>query len=211
MLVTACESAPSSKSDEKSEGSNKIIDKKNTSDCTYTYNPSSTTIHWSAFKTTEKVAVGGTFDVFDVQNTKTANQKYAVCEDASFTIVTASINSSNEGRDEKLIQFFFNTMTDTDTIKGHVVKISETIDQKGTAVISLTLNDVSHQQDAIYTINKDTLTLSTTLHMSTWNAEHAITSLNNECKALHTGADGVSRLWDEVDVEISTVLSTDCQ
>ncbi|MFT5582308.1 MAG: hypothetical protein ACI9G9_001573 [Psychromonas sp.] len=36
-------------------------------------------------------------------------------------------------------------------------------------------------------------------------------ALNTICKDLHTGDDGVSKLWSEVDLNFSTVLQTDCK
>ncbi|MGB0392212.1 MAG: YceI family protein, partial [Salibacteraceae bacterium] len=158
-----------------------------------------------------KVAVGGTFDTYEVHNTIASNSESAVFENATFTIVTSSVNSGNEERDPKLVDYFFKSMVSTDTISGKVVKISEAVEGKGAAIISLTLNGETHEENAVYTLEGTVLTLSATLKMEKWNASNAIAALNKACELLHTGDDGVSQLWDEVDVEISTELAKTCE
>lgn len=179
--------------------------------CTYSYDANSTKLSWTAFKTSEKIGVGGTFDSFMVENTNESNSEAAVFENATFTIASSTVNSGNTDRDPKLVNHFFNTMVSTDTISGSVVKISEAVDGVGAAVISITLNGETHEENATYTLKGDVVTLSATLKMSKWNASEAIASLNKACELLHTGEDGVSQLWDEVDVEISTTLAKVCE
>jgi len=54
------------------------------------------------------------------------------------------------------------------------------------------------------------LSLSGTIDLNSWNAQSSVDSLNVICHDLHIGADGVSKLWSEVDLEIATILSKDC-
>ena len=179
--------------------------------CTFNYDAASTKISWKSFKTMAKVAVGGTFNTFSVDNTNESNSETAIFQNATFSIVTASVNSGNTERDPKLIKFFFNEMISSDTITGGIVKISEPADGKGAAIISITMNGQSHEENATYKLEGTNLTLSATINMAMWEASNAITSLNNECKELHTGDDGVSKLWEEVDIEITTTLTKDCK
>ena len=95
---TAPESAPLKKSTEQV--------------CTYAYDSSATKLSWTSFKTTDKIAVSGTFNTYTVDNTVESNSESAVFENASFTIVTNSVNSGNEYRDPKIITFFFNHKKD---------------------------------------------------------------------------------------------------
>ena len=178
--------------------------------CTFNYEASTTKISWKSFKTMAKVAVGGTFDTYTIENTVESDNETAVFQNATFSIITSSVNSGNTERDPKLIKFFFNSMIDSDTITGGIVKISEAIDGKGAAIINLTMNGQTHEENATYTLEGTVLTLSATLNMAKWEASNAITSLNTECKDLHTGDDGVSKLWEEVDIEITTTLSKNC-
>ena len=179
--------------------------------CEYSYDESSTKISWTSFKTSARVAVGGSFDVFSVNNTEASNSESAIFENATFSIVTGSVNTGNTERDPKLVTFFFNTMVESDTITGGVRKISEAVDGKGAAIIYINMNGVEKDVNATYTIHGTELTLSATIDVVNWEATSAIESLNTECKELHTGEDGVSKLWSEVSIEIYTNLNKDCE
>lgn len=207
LFMVACGSEPKEDNTETTVPVEKSTEKV----CTYSYDSSSTSLTWKAFKTTARVAVGGTFNQFEVNNTVNSNSESAVFENASFSIISSSVNSGNNIRDPKLVEFFFNTMVSTDTITGHVVKISEAVDGKGAAIMSLTMNGETHEENAVYTLEGTVLTLTATLNIGKWNASSAIASLNKACELLHTGDDGVSQLWDEVDVEITTTLLKDCE
>ncbi|MGB0805527.1 MAG: YceI family protein [Salibacteraceae bacterium] len=207
ILAVSCASEPKEDTHENATPVEKATEKV----CTYSYDASSTKLSWKSFKTSAKVAVGGTFDTYEVHNTIASNSESAVFENATFTIVTSSVNSGNEERDPKLVDYFFKSMVSTDTISGKVVKISEAVEGKGAAIISLTLNGETHEENAVYTLEGTVLTLSATLKMEKWNASNAIAALNKACELLHTGDDGVSQLWDEVDVEISTELAKTCE
>jgi polyisoprenoid-binding protein YceI len=213
LFMTACGSGTESKevTIEKTAEEAAPVEKSIVEVCTYSYDPSTTKIMWKSFKTSAKVAVGGIFDTFTVDNTVKSNSESAVFENASFSIVTASVNSGNTERDPKLIKFFFNAMVSTDTITGGIDKISEAVDGKGAAIIHITMNGQTHEENATYTLEGTVLTLSATLNMAKWEASHAITTLNTECKDLHTGDDGISKLWEEVDIEITTTLAKSCE
>ena len=213
LFMTACGSGTNTNevTDEKTAEQAEPVEKSMVEVCEFNYDASATKISWKSFKTSAKVAVGGTFDVYTIENTVTSNSESAVFENATFSIVTASVNSGNTERDPKLIQFFFNTMVSSDTITGGVVKISEAVDGKGAAIIHLTLNGQTHEENATYTLEGTILTLKATINMSKWEASNSITALNTECKDLHTGDDGISKLWDEVDIEITTTLAKSCE
>ncbi len=213
LFMTACGSGTESTtvSDEKTAEEAAPVEKSMEKVCTFSYDPAATKISWKSFKTSAKVAVGGTFDTFSVDQTVASNSESAVFEKATFSVVTASVNSGNVERDPKLIKFFFNSMVSTDTISGGIVKISEAVDGKGAAIIYITMNGQKHEENATYTLEGTVLTLSATLNMAKWEASNAITALNTECKDLHTGDDGVSKLWEEVDIEITTTLAKSCE
>ena len=207
LLMASCASEPNKENTTETNTTQTSTEES----CTYSYDQSSSKIKWTSFKTSDKVAVGGAFDTFTVNNTVSADNETAVFENASFEIITSSINSGNPGRDSKLISYFFNTMISTDTISGKVLMLDKPDNGKGTALIAITMNNMTFNQKAEFTLENDVLTLSATLILNRWDGNAAIETLNNECKDLHTGADGISLLWDEVDVEISTTLAKDCK
>jgi len=179
--------------------------------CEYSYDETTTKITWTSFKTTAKVAVGGSFDTYSVGNTDTSNSETAVFQNATFMIVTESVNTGNKERDPKLVKFFFNTMVESDTITGGVKKISEAVDGKGAAIIYIKMNGVERDVNATYTLLGTELTLTANIDVANWEATNAISALNSECKDLHTGDDGISKLWSEVTIEIYTNLAKSCE
>lgn len=179
--------------------------------CNYGYDASSTKLTWKAFKTSAKIGVGGSFDDFTVEDTQEANSEIGVFDGAIFTINTGSVNSGNTIRDPKIIEFFFNTMMEGTSISGSLVKMSEPKEGKGAAIMSIMMNGETHEENATYTLEGNILTLSATLDLVKWNANNAVASLNKACELLHAGEDGVSQLWSEVEVEITTTLKKDCK
>ncbi|MGV6861628.1 MAG: YceI family protein [Putridiphycobacter sp.] len=175
--------------------------------CTYAYNPESTVVGWTAFKFTEKTGVSGKFD--DVQ-VAIANQEsedmFAVLNGASVTIPVNSVNSENPERDQKIDSLFFGAMEATDMISALVKDINA---EK--AVIEISMNNVSKEYEGTISVENETVKFNTTINLDDFEAQSAVTSLNDACKDLHTGEDGVSKLWSEVDINVETTLTKTCK
>jgi polyisoprenoid-binding protein YceI len=108
----------------------------------------STKVNWTAYKTTDKVAVGGSFTQIELKNTKEGETPEAVLEGASFSIPVSSVFTNNPERDEKLKQFFFSALKDTELIGG-VINFKE-----GKTVLTLTLNGVTKSIDVTSAFEK---------------------------------------------------------
>jgi hypothetical protein len=59
-------------------------------------------------------------------------------------------------------------------------------------------------------VEGDTFTFESSIDVSSWNALGGIDALNEVCEDLHKGDDGVSKLWSEVSLKLSTTLNNDC-
>jgi hypothetical protein len=66
------------------------------------------------------------------------------------------------------------------------------------------LNDVQYD----YSLKNDTLFLTTYLDLMQWNGVEALNSWKTECYELHTGRDGISILWPDVDVVFKIPFKT---
>ena len=88
--------------------------------CTYSYNAENTSLTWTAFKTTDRVAVGGTFTNITVN----MPGEYPSAADAvsviDFEIETASVSTDNPARDETISTHFFASLADEGRISGAV-------------------------------------------------------------------------------------------
>jgi hypothetical protein len=121
-LTFSCSSEPKTEN---------ITEKKNEekkASCTYALGPGgSASVNWTAFKFTEKVGVGGTFDQCRVGGNKNITEDLpGLINGTQFIILTGSINSKNPERDTKIVKSFFGAMTGGDNISG-IIK-----DAKGT-------------------------------------------------------------------------------
>ena len=70
----------------------------------------------------------------------------------------------------------------------------------------LTMNGVSKKLPFNYSITDKTFTMDGVMKITDWSAEAALNSLNEACKDLHKGADGVSKTWDEVAINITSTF-----
>lgn len=173
--------------------------------CFYTYDSLSTELTWTAYKTSAKVPVGGTFDDIQITSDGSSDDPTALLESMKFSIKTGSVNSASEERDPKIIQYFFGTINTT-SIDGRLKKLKD----NGKAIVEISMNGVKADVEGDYTFVDGKFTFDTSVEMKMWNAVAGIDALNAACDDLHTGDDGVSKLWSEVTLSFSTQFTSDC-
>ena len=72
------------------------------------------------------------------------------------------------------------------------------------------MNGVSIDIVGDYTFENNIFMFNSEIDVSSWNALTGITALNNVCKDVHTGEDGISKLWPKVELSFITKLKSDC-
>ncbi|MFD1293650.1 YceI family protein [Lutibacter holmesii] len=179
----------------------KKASEKNTSEKTYSIEPKTTTINWTAYKTTDKVPVKGQFTKFTIENTKNGTTAIDALNGLKFSIPVSSIFTKDTIRDGKLKKFFFDKMLDTQEIKGTLHFLNET---SGTA--DITMNGVSQELPITYVIDGQMVSIEGIMNLDNWKAQIALESLNAACLDLHKGADGISKTWSDVKIEVVTYL-----
>jgi len=175
----------------------------NSKDKVYSIEALTTKVGWTAYKTTDKIAVKGEFTKINITPKEGATAK-EVLNGLEFSIPVSSVFSNNKDRDTKLKQFFFGVMDNTELLSGTVTTTSE---NKGTARI--TMNGITHSFPIEYIISGQMITLSGTLNLDDFNASNAIESLNKMCFDLHKGSDGISKTWSEVKIDVATYLKVE--
>ncbi|MBU3012927.1 YceI family protein [Polaribacter vadi] len=158
-------------------------------------------IKFTAYKTTEKIGVGGQFDKIDIIAGGEGNSVKEAINNTEFSIPVSSLATKDSSRDFKIRKFFFGAMADTKLLTG---KLSLTTDKDGIAKI--TMNGKTEDVLFTYTIVDKTFNMQTTIDINNWNAGEALASLNKVCEILHTGADGVSKTWSDVALNITTTF-----
>jgi hypothetical protein len=175
-------------------------------ECFYTYNGASTELTWTAFKFSEKTPVSGSFNELKVSGSETTNNPIQLLEKLNFSIPVSSINSQNPERDQKIQQSFFGSLENSSVLTGRVLSLVG-----GKATLELQLNNLLNTIEGTYTLEKGVFTFNAVLELERFNATKGIQALNEVCKDLHIGADGVSKLWDVVELSFTTRLKMDCQ
>ena len=153
------------------------------------------TVKWTAFKTTDKVAVKGKFNTINITNSKKATTVEEALNGILFSIPVSSIFSNETTRDSKLKQFFFGAMKNTEFISG-TFDINET-----GSFANITMNGISKSIPVKLNIDGQTVKFSNTINLNDWDLGNALASINKACFDLHKGSDGVSKTWDEVEIE----------
>lgn len=174
--------------------------------CTYTYDSNQTSLSWTAYKTSEKVGVGGKFTDFEVTpNAQTAKTPEDFLKNLRFSISAKSIDTMNPERDTKIFAFFFTPFA-AETIEGEILEV-----ENGKATLNLTMNGQTQKVTLNYTLSEGKkVQLTGNIDLLNWNGSHAIKMLNDACYDLHKGVDGKSKLWSEVGIAVTSELKENC-
>lgn len=196
-LLTAC--GGSEETEEQTE------DTQEAETCTYAYDENTTVLTWTAFKLSDKVGVDGTFNEINVTASE-SDDKYGVLSGATFEIPVNTLNSQDTTRDGKLKRSFFGNLESTEIITGSIVSI----DNSG-AEVSITMNGVTNNYEGEVKEDGEKITMTTTISILDFDGQTAMDSLSVVCAEKHTGPDGENKLWEDVNIAVSTTLSKTCE
>jgi len=174
----------------------------------YVIDPSVTTVEWTAYKTTEKTPVKGKFLRLDIENPIKSTSKQGALEGVKFSIPTSSFFSANEERDNKIKTLFWDIMDNTKMVTGSFTNVSGN-DIEGNVNLAVTMNNETVSIPMNYKIDGNKIALNGTItNLLDWKMEKAFNSLHKACELLHTGTDGVSKTWQEVEINAVAILKT---
>jgi hypothetical protein len=185
------------------------VDQSSGESCLYSYDKEGSSVNWTAFKTTQRVAVGGSFDSVLVSLPDTIRSPKEALKNASFSIISSSVFTNNTIRDGTIRKYFFSKLKNDGNIEGNI-RIVEGTDKFGSGTIVLNINDVKRDIGFKYTIEGDVIIIKTKITLVSFEGEEAVQSLNTECKDVHAGADGVSKLWPDLEIEVKAALKKKC-
>ncbi len=176
--------------------------------CQYKYNNEKTTLEFTAFKFTEKTGVKGKIEKFTVTKTREANSILGVFQKLEFTIFPDSVNSGVPDRDNKIRTLFLGSILKNKEITGNVSNISG--GEQGKANLNLSWNGVKKTLPVTYSISEGSLEVKGIFSVLDFNLKEGLGKLNQACDDLHKGADGVSKLWPDVEFRIVSALDSSC-
>jgi len=158
-------------------------------------------VDWVAYKTTEKIPVKGKFKKVNITSGGEGNTVKEAINNAEFSIPVSSIFTSDTSRDYKIRKFFFGIMEATELLSGKLV-----IENDTSGYAEITMNGLTEKLPFTYEINDKEFKMSAIMDVLNWNAKLSVDSLNDACKELHKGLDGVTKTWSEVVINISSTF-----
>ncbi|CAM4403729.1 hypothetical protein [Zobellia nedashkovskayae] len=164
----------------------------------------STKVSFTAYKTTDKLPVGGQFKKINITKAGEGNTALEALNGTEFSIPVSSLftNDATGTRDPKILEFFFGVMDNTELISG-VFKVAE----DNSCSIDVTLNGKTENIALTHkAVSDNALTFDGVMELENWDALDAVASINKACEALHTGKDGVSKTWSDVAVHAEVLL-----
>ena len=179
-------------------------------DCQYSVAVDGVSVEWTAYKTSKKAPVKGTFNTVSLKGKRSAGSLKDLASGLSMEIDGTSIESGNPGRNVTVSQFFFQKFAPSAGITAKVAKWTGD-DQKGTVDISISLNGKSHTVPMAYTVTEGAFVAEGAFNMMDFALKAAFDSLHQACGTLHTGADGVAKTWEDVGLSLSAKFSKTCK
>lgn len=174
---------------------------KSTEEKGYTIEPKTTTVNWIAYKTNDKIPVKGQFTKLNIENSSKSKTALEALNNLKFSIPVSSLFTNDTIRDSKLKKFFFGVLKNTSLISGTIHINNET-----SGTVDIVMNGITQALPITFIISDQMVTMEALMDLDNWQAQTAIESLNEVCKELHTGTDGISKTWSEVKIEVATYL-----
>lgn len=191
--------------------------------CKYQIDSNSIQVNWTAFKTNQKAPVAGGFSEVtlagDLQDKDLATLLGQL--EAEIPVSDAEkIRTGNPARDQTLYQHFFGLIKNKSLLKGVIKSVKVTppapeakldSDTTGTFDLKLTINQKSNYIPFKFALSPDgAFVANGSMNVLDFGLSNALAALHKACEALHTGADGVSKTWPEVDLKLSATIRRSC-
>lgn len=174
--------------------------------CTYDLDKKSVTIGWTAFKTSEKLPVKGTFKNVTISGKTSANQLAKLVEGFKVSVDPQSLDTANPARNDTIIKFFFNKMAQGE-VSGHISRFSA---EQKSFTLALAFNGQNREIAMTFTQTGEDISAQGSMNLLDFGASEALASLNKQCFDLHKGKDGVSKTWSDVALNFQAKVKTTC-
>jgi hypothetical protein len=203
MLLLSCQNAKQSdktQEQKQEQSTQKISETASKSVAQWQINQDESSIHWTGYKMTEKVAVSGTFNTFEITGVKKSSNLNSILKNARIQINVNSIFSDEESRDKKLIEFLFGKMMETNFIEARIENIDLT-----KHIIDVNIHMNNHEKVIPMELQideqKGIIIMSGKIDLiNDFDAKEPLYFLHTACFEQHKGKDGKSKTWSEVAV-----------
>jgi hypothetical protein len=183
--------------------------------CRFALDQNSIQIDWTAFKTSQKVPVTGSFTevtlVGELEPGKTLAETLDNLEAEILVNRADKIQTDNIARDQTLYQKFFSLFQKKPLIKGAIKKLKGTA-SAGTFFLDLEMNRKSLAVPMKYTRDAEgSFIAKGGIDLEDFDLGHALANLQKACGVLHRGPDGVSKTWPVVEIKLQAKITENCK
>lgn len=177
--------------------------------CNFTV--SSVSPGWTAYKTGEKLPVSGTFTKVTLSGAKTVETLATALTGLGLEIEGATVDSGQPARNATLAAAFFAKFA-ADTKFGGSTTGATGDETRGTIMATLDMNGVAKPIRLNYgEVSDGVLVAKAVIDMLDYSLQAPFDSLHKACEGLHTGKDGVSKTWTEVELTITAKIDKKCE
>lgn len=165
-------------------------------------------VTWTAYKTPEKIGVGGTFKEVSYRAASLKGKELSgIFVGSTITIDTKSVDTKNNGRDITLVNFFFDQMQSR-TIKATLTALQPNKadnGQTGTCSVEITMNGVTKTVVMNYVHDADVFRADGAIDILDFSASKALASISKACYVKHKG-----KTWSDVAIHFAAGVKTVC-
>ena len=163
----------------------------------YSFDSNKAKIIWKGFKTTDRIQVTGQFEQFESsRDMKQFDSLEGLIDGLDFSISTSSSASGDPVRDLNLKDYFFKLLTSN-------FRLSGSLGYPNNNLIPVTFNTLlgSKTVELSYFFENSVVEIKGIIDIGIdLGGVIAYESIHQQCEQLHTGGDGVSKTWSEVEV-----------
>jgi len=169
--------------------------------------PKEMNVTWKAYKTPAKIGVDGRFTAVKYTPVSLEGRNFReLFVGSKVNIDTGKIDTGNPERDEKLVKFFFATMS-TNTIEAKIVNIKRSDKHEkgkprtGSLSVEISMNGKTETIPMQYIYSKGKFNATGTIDLIDFAAGKSLASINKACFDLHKG-----KTWSDVSISFSTTV-----
>lgn len=172
------------------------------------YHVDSKALEWTAFKTSKKAPVKGTFKTIELHSSGAGKSQSleSFLKGLTFKVDTLTLDTKNPARDENIVTNFFKKIAGKPEFTGKVVSVDL---KKHKAVLELVLGGKKHKVPfEVKGSLQEGFEAKGKIDLLKVGLKTAFESLHQSCFDLHKGEDGKSKTWS--DVELLAKLKVSC-
>lgn len=178
--------------------------------CNYKYDSQQATVKWTAFKTTAKAPVGGSFKEISFKGPSEGASVKDLLTASKVHIDVNKVDSGNPARDLNLVNGFFKHFLGKGIVSASIQNVLG-YTKEGSFDLKLTMNGRTVLVPMTYTIGEDHQFIARgAFDLSKFQLSKALEGLSKICLDLHKGADGVSKTWSEVLIQVQVPVVETC-